>query len=52
MKRIKQALRDWIFRPAHFWQFWRPQSGFWGGALWAMVMIDLILWGHAFYATH
>jgi hypothetical protein len=48
------GIRNWIRRDAAWWQFWRPQSGFVGGAIAGLIALMLLAMGcpaHAQFAN-
>lgn len=41
---MKNKIEEWKYRPAKWYQFWRPQSGTTGGLIFgSLIMIVLIL---------
>jgi hypothetical protein len=43
--RLKEAVVNWVMKPAHWYQFWLPQSGPEGAAVFLLVMVwtDILL---------
>lgn len=41
--RLRRALNHWFFEDAYWWQFWMPQSGWWGGALASIFFVASIV---------
>ena len=39
---MKGAILEWFYRPAQWWQFWLPQSGFIGGLILMGLAVTLI----------
>jgi uncharacterized membrane protein len=41
MRLATTNLISWFMRPAHWWQFWLPGSGFIGGMLFGLFLIAM-----------
>lgn len=42
---IAVSFYDWLTAPAKWWEFWRPQAGFFGGLLAAVIISVGVLIG-------